>query len=411
MNELELLSQLEQKQAEYTKKYDAYPVKTMANGESARDIPASDVEGLRLLMKDVNDIGAQYEEARKAREMREGITDFEERKNTPVNRIGVKAQDPERKDLVSMLMDSPEFKAHAGGKFSPVELDIDPLALLGRKNLFMTTDGYAPEVIRDSGVVPAIVRPPQFIDFLRVEPTTQNAFKFMKQTVAAAQAAPKGEGQAAAEATIEYAEVDGVIRRISVYLPVTDEQLDDVSEMRSLLDNDLRRDVMTQMDYQLTVGSGTGNNLTGAYNASSALTQARSTDAEFDQIMKAVVQLRKDGRVNPNLVLMHISNAAYLTLTRTTDGVYILGNPSDAPLQRVWGLPIAYSEALTLNTGMVLDTNYLSVKLRKGLTVESSNSHADYFAQFTTAIRAEMRAGFKIQRDQAICKLTALRSV
>lgn len=412
MNELELQQQLDAKRAEYKAKYDAYPTKTLADGKSAKDIPATDIEGLRLLMKDISDIGAQYEEAKQAREIRESIDQAEEAKNTPVNRIGgsIGGGKAEVKTLSDALLDSEAFKQKQSGKFLETDFNIDIKSLfdLEAKATMVTTSGFAPFVTRDGNVVPAISRPPQLIDFLRIEPTSENAVKFMKQTTRTNAAAAKAENVAVAEATIVYTEATVDIRKIGVWLPVTEEQLEDEDGVRTLIDNDLRLMVRQEFDRLVTVGDGIAPNILGAYNATNVQSQALGSDPRFDAVMKAMTKVRVTGRSRPNLIVLHSNDYQEIVLQRTSDGVYLLGNPADAPMQRLWGINIALSEALTEGTGMVLDTDYLRVKLRRDVTLASTDSHGELFLQNVLAIRAHMRAGLQILRDEAICRLTGI---
>lgn len=410
MNELELQQQLEQKQAEYKSKWDSYPEKVLPDGQKSKDIPANDVEGLRKLMADINEIGEKHDEARKARTIREDIDAYEEQKRKPANRLGVILPGNERKSITDLLCETAEYQGRVAGKFNDVTIEGKAFDIFERKALMMTTDGYAPEVLRDGNVVPAISRPPQLLDYLRIEATAQNAIKFMKQSTRTNAVAPKAEGQALAESTIKYTEATADIKRIGTYIPATEEQIEDVNELRGLIDSDLRLMARQVLDEQVTVGDGTGNNLLGLYNQVGVQTQARGSDAEFDQVMKALVKARITGRVRPNLIVLHTSNHARMVMERTTDGIYILGNPADTPLQRLWGIPIAVSEALTLGTGMVLDTDYSKVKMRKDFTIGVSDQHAEYYIQNTFAIRVHGRAGLQVLRDESIVTLTSLRS-
>lgn len=410
MNELDLKIALEAKQAEYKAKYDSYPDKVMADGQKAKDIPGSDIEGLRKLMDDVNEAGKAYQEAKSAREMREGINSYDEEKNRPVNRIGAVTNFAESKSLSDALLGSDQFMGRQSGKMLETDFNIDVKSLfdLEQKATMVTTSGYTPFVTRDGNVVPAISRPPQLIDFLRIEPTNQNAVKFMKQTTRTNAAAAKAENVALAEATIVYQEATVDIRKIGVYIPVTEEQLEDEDGVRSLIDNDLRLMVRQKFDELATVGDGISPNLLGVYNATNAQSQALGSDPRFDAIMKAMTKVRVSGRAFPNLVVMHSNDYQELVLSRTSDGLYILGNPADAPMSRVWGVNIALSEALTEGNGMVLDTDFVRIKMRKDVTLATSDSHGELFIQNVLAIRAHMRAGLQILRDEAICRVTGI---
>jgi HK97 family phage major capsid protein len=273
-----------------------------------------------------------------------------------------------------------------------------------------TTAGFAPAAFRDGQVVPSISRPPQLLDLLRIDRTEQNAVKFMKQTLRANNAAAKPEGLDFDEASLAYAEATVAIRKIGVFLPVTEEQLEDELDVRALIDEDLKLMVRQKLDEQITIGDGTGVNILGLYNQPGALTQAAGTDNAFDQIMKATTKVRLTGRAKPNLVVLHSDNFQALTLLKSADGHYIFGHPGEAPLSRIWGVQVVASEALAAGTGMVLDSQFSRIKMRGDIMISTSDSHSEFFAMNKIAIKARVRAGLQVLRDQSICKLTGLSS-
>jgi len=409
MNELELLNELTRLRTEYKSKYDSYPEVTQ-EGKAVKNIPANDLEGLQKLMDDVNDAGKKYDAAVKARTLREDITDSETKTYVPANRAGIGGV--EAKSLADALLESKQYAERDKGKgfFRDAQFDLDLKSLLDleSKATMTTSAGFAPFILRDGKVVPAISRPPQMIDFLRIEPTDKNAVKFMKQTTRTNAAAAKGENVALSESTIVYTEATVDIRKIGTYLPVTEEQLEDELEVRNLVETDLRLMVRQELDRLVTIGDGIAPNILGAYNAVGVLSQARGVDPIFDAIMKAMTKVKISGRAVPNLVLLHGNDYQDLALTRTADGMYIYGNPADAPLSRVWGVNLATSEALTEGTGMVMDSNYLRLKMRKDVTIAATDSHGELFLQNVTVLRAHLRAGLQILRDEAICRITGL---
>ena len=196
----------------------------------------------------------------------------------------------------------------------------------------------------------------------------------------------------------------------------TREQLEDEAGVRALIETDLLLGARQILDEQITVGAGTGANLTGCYSASGALSQARGTDPYFDCLMKGMTLVRtanvaggRGGRwANPNLVLLHPSDYQDVVLERTADGIYILGNPGETPMSRVWGVSVGQSLALTVSTGMVIDTSFMRVRMREDARVFASDSHGEYFTAGIETLRCDIRAGFEIHSDEAICKLTGL---
>lgn len=406
-NHIELGRELESKRMAYKKRWDGYATKSLVDGQAVKDIPANDLEGLRKMMDEINDLSKKFEVARGAFDAAQEIEVRARDMSRPVNRVLGAAPGGLASD---MLFKSAAWQGRVGGRFGDVELERAALEYLGVKATMTTGAGFAPLQFRDGSVVPAISRPPQLIDLLRIDVTDQNAVKFMKQTTRTNAAAAKGENDAFDEAGIAYSEATVNIRKLGVYLPVTEEQLEDEPGVRALIDEDLKLMVRQKLDEQVTVGDGTGVNILGLYGQTGALAQAAGSDNAFDQIMKAMTKVRTQGRAKPNLVVLHSDNYQALALTKTADGLYIFGHPGDAPLSRIWGVQIVASEALTGGTGMVVDTDYARIKMRGDLTVSSTNAHEDFFTSNKVAIRASVRAGLQVLRDQAICKLTGLGS-
>ncbi len=407
MNHVELGEQLEQKRGAYQAKWDAFPDKKLANGKVVKDIPAGELAGLRSLMDEINDISVKQDTAQSAYEQSVAIAKGLESGRVPVNRVAVGGGE---RGLADSFLDSMQWKSRAGSRFGDVELGDKALDFLSVKATMTTSAGFAPQVVRDGIVVPAISRPPQLIDALRKELTEQNSVKFMKQSTRTNAAAPKGEGVSFDEATLVYTEANVDIRKIGVYLPVTEEQLGDEPGVRALVEQDLALMVRQKLDEQVTIGDGLGQNLTGFTSLAGSLTQARGTDEEFDQIMKAMGQVRTTGGARPNLIVLHTNNFQRLALTKTADGIYVFGNPAETPLQRVWGVQVVLSDALPVGTGLVIDSDFSRLKLRSDVTIGSTDTHADYFTKNMVTFRAHVRAGLQVLRDESFCVLSWMRS-
>lgn len=406
MNELELKASLAKLQAEYKSTYESFPTKKLADGQEARDIPADKLEGLRRMHDDLNDLGKRYDEAVRLRT----VIDDTETRLSAGERVRIpSAPAPEAKSFVSQLMET----RGQWGSGKPV------VATLPETRAFMTTTaGFAPEVVREGVVIDAISRPLGLLDMIPVVPTTQNATKFMRATTRTTgnAASAKLQTQAADEGALVYTEELSPIQTITVCIPVSKEQLDDEPDVRALIERDLPLAIRQELDWQITVGDGTAPNLRGVLNAVGRLTQAKGADPVFDALMKGMTQVRtansaggRGGRyANPNAILMHPNDLQDLVLTRTAEGLYILGNPADTPVTRIWGAQVMESLVLTENTALVMDTSFMRLRLRQDVEVVASDSHADYFVKRVAAFRCDVRAGLEIHSPQAICAVTGI---
>ena len=276
------------------------------------------------------------------------------------------------------------------------------------KTLFATSAGWAADVVRGPRIVLDEQRPIQVVDFIPTRTTNQTAIAYMEETTFTNAAAEVAEGGSKPEAALALTERTSNVRKIAVWIPVTDEQLEDVEGIREYLNNRLPFMVRQRLDQQIISGDGVAPNLRGILNVSGIQTQAKGTDPVPDAIYKAMTKVEVTGQAIPNLAIFHPNDWQDVRLLRTADGVYIWGNPSEAGPERIWGLRVAKVQAATENTAIVLDTQFTELAVKKGMTVETSNSHSTYFVENKQAVRAEMRAAFTLYRPTAACTVTGI---
>lgn len=276
------------------------------------------------------------------------------------------------------------------------------------KTLMQTTAGWAPETTRTGRVIDFATRPLQVAQLIPQTTTGQNAVTYMEETGFTNNAAETAEAGTYPEAALVLTEQSSLVRKIPIFIPVTDEQLEDEQQVRGYIENRLGFMVRQRLDSQILVGNGTAPNLRGMLNIVGIQTQAKGADPTPDAVYKAMTKLRVTGQAEPNLVVMHPNDWMDIRLLRTADGLYIWGNPSDAGPERIWGLQVSQAQALTEGTGVVADTQFMELATRRGLDVQVSNSHGTYFVEGKQAIRADIRVAFVVYRPAAICTVTGL---
>ena len=288
-----------------------------------------------------------------------------------------------------------------------IHLDIDIKAM--RKTLFETGAGWDPEVVRSGRVVDYATRPIQLTDLIPTTGTNQSAVKYMEETTFTNNAAEVAEGGTYGEAVLALTERTSIVEKIGVWLPVTDEQLEDVGEADSYVNRRLPFMVRQRLDGQILVGDGTSPNLSGFLDVSGTQTQAKGADPSPDAVYKAMDKVLVTGRAQPGAAVFHPNDWQPIRLLRTADGVYIWGSPSDAGPARIWGIPVVLSDAITENTALVGDfANFSELAIRRGITMKVTDSHSDYFIKGKQAIRADMRCAFTVYRPAAFCTVTGL---
>lgn len=280
------------------------------------------------------------------------------------------------------------------------------------KTTMTTSAGFAPENLRSGRIQLSAQRPLMVADIL---PTitvgvNNNAYVYMEETTFTNNAAEASEnaGSAWGEAALAFTERSESIRKIATFLPVTDEQLADVNGMQDYVNGRLSYMVQLRLDSQLLNGDANAPNINGFYNRVTQA-QAKSTDPVFDAIFKGMIKVMHTGYANPTAVVLHPNDWQDIRLTRTVDGIYIMGNPQDPGAERLFGLPVVVTNAATDGTGLVGDfTGHSALIVRQGLEFKVSDSHSDYFVKGLQAVRCTMRGALVCFRISAFCEITGI---
>ena len=170
----------------------------------------------------------------------------------------------------------------------------------------------------------------------------------------------------------------------------------------------LAKRLQKHVNLRLLMGDGSTPDIWGVFLRTGVQTQAKGVDPTFDAIHKAITKVNVTGDANANLAVFHPNDWQDIRLTRTTDGVYILGNPADSGPMRLWGLPVVVSSGMTENTGGVVDTSYTTIFENGGLNVEVSTEHSTYFTERKIAVSLSRRLAAFHYRPNAACTITGI---
>jgi HK97 family phage major capsid protein len=381
-------------------------------------------QSVKALNDELTALGKEVEELQAIEDARENTKKIGDALNTPAGKLlhpngggGDGGGQKPVKSIGDLFVESQAYKDwHRGMGVGPVaELDIGAEeASIGLKTVMSTGAGFAPETIRIGRIIEEALRPIQVLDLIPPGTTTQAAVVYMEETTATSGAAEtpesaEGSLQSYGESALAFTERSSTVRKIATFLPVTDEQLEDVAQIRDFINMRLSFFLRQRLDGQVLVGNGVAPNLAGILNTSGIQTQAKGTDPVPDAIYKAMTKIRVTGRALPSGVVLHPNDWQDIRLLRTADGVYIWGSPSEAGPERIWGLPVAQSDVITENTGLAGDFRaFCQLFVRRGIEVQISNSHASYFIQGVQAVRADMRAAFPVYRPAAFCSVTGI---
>lgn len=373
---------------------------------------AENVEKFRSLNTELEDIAQEIKGLEAAEKARNNLYDIAQERGRPAS--GQTHPSPNGngrrpssvvKSIGQRIVDSAEYEEYREDHTKGFAVHLDDVEI---KTLMSTTAGLAPESDRTGRMVEAATRPIQVLDLIPVAETDSNSVTYWEETLRTHSAAEKLEGATYAESAFEWTERTSQVRKVTDSIPVTDEQLEDRAQVRSLLEQRLGFGVRQRLDNQVLNGNGTPPNLEGILNVGGIQTQAKGSDPRFDAIHKAMTKVRVTGRAMAAAIVLHPNDWQEIRLTRTADGIYILGNPAVAGPMTLFGVPVALGDVISEGTGLVGDfPNFCRIYDRRGLSIQVGYSGTQ-FVEGKQTIRADVRAAFTVERPAAFCKVTGL---
>ena len=277
--------------------------------------------------------------------------------------------------------------------------------------LFKTTAGWPPQVVRSGRVVMDEFRPPQFVQVLPRYPASSGGYAYMREAAITNAAVEKSEGAALGEQALSLTEKKTTLERLGVWIPVTDEQLQDEAATRAYLTNRLPTIVMQRLDAQALNGDGTSPNMEGLRGISGINTQAKSSAISLLNVyLQAATRIREDCYYWPDCFVIPVAEHTRLCEYRDSEGRYLWGEPTMGPGQKaLWGISPVISDAMPANTGFMCATMDKGMLTGQGLTVEVGLQN-DQFVKNIQTIRCWLRAQFLDFRPLSSCAITALNT-
>lgn len=261
------------------------------------------------------------------------------------------------------------------------------------------------------GIVDIRFRELTIADLFPAGTTNSPLIRYLVETAVTNAAAAVLEGGLKPESAIAFSKVDEVLHKLATFLPVSDEMLEDWAQAQSYIDARLILFVKIAEEAQLLTGDGAGANMVGVLNRPGLATpivrgtaSSPGSDNDMDAIYRQITAIRVSSFLEPDSIVADPTAWQTIILSKATgSGTYYAGGPfvGTAPAT-LWGKRVVVTPGMTAGSALVGAFAQGGQIFRKGgLTVEASNSHADFFQRNLTAIRAEERIGLAIYRPGA----------
>ncbi|APR51996.1 phage major capsid protein [Sphingomonas koreensis] len=310
-------------------------------------------------------------------------------------------EEQERKSLGQLVGEHSDLKEYVEkGAIGSVSMQIKAITSAGNSGGALITTDRRPEIIG----IPR--QQPRVRSLLTPGRTTSNMIEYARQTARVNNAAPVAEAAQKPESNYAWEEATAPVRTIAHWVPASRQAMDDIPQLESLIDGELRYGLDDVEDAQLLMGDNTGQNLAGLYPAATAYAAPIEIAGltRIDQLRLAILQVELADYA-PDGQILHPTDWASIELTKTVDGAYIFANPTGIAGPVLWGRPVVSTKRIGVSNFMV-GAFKMAAQIfdRMETEVRISDQDRDNFIKNMLTVRAEKRLALAIRRAAAMVK-------
>ena len=259
--------------------------------------------------------------------------------------------------------------------------------------------GQIPQAMRLSGVNDTVSRQIRLLDVVSTGAISSNLVEWVYKSGEEGTAGQTAEKALKNQIDFDLLVGSQKVEKTSAFITVTDEMLDDVEQMNTMIRTELTTELLKAVESQVYSGSGTTPQMNGILTTASAFapsTFALSIDNanSVDVLTVAANQiaLAQEGSANPNYIFMHPSDVTALKMVKvsSTDKRYVERLAMVAGQLSLDGIPIIPTTLVTVDKYLIGDFTKAFVLTKQGITIEIGYN-ADNFVKNFKTIRAEWR--------------------
>jgi HK97 family phage major capsid protein len=259
--------------------------------------------------------------------------------------------------------------------------------------------------------LPGIVTPPEqkltIRDLLAPGQTGQGFVEYVQETGFTNNAAVVTEGATKPTSDLTFDLKTAPVRTIATLFKASRQILDDAPALQSYIDARARYGLKLTEEDELLNGDGSGAHIKGLIPSATAFNAAFVVTAKqrIDTLRLAILQVFKASFPASGIVLNPTDWAA-IQLIKDSQQRYIIGNPQDGNVPRLWNLPVVESLSMPATESLVGAFD-IAAQIFDRLEVEillSTENSTDFEKNMVT-IRCEERLALAIYRPEAFVHL------
>jgi HK97 family phage major capsid protein len=346
------------------------------------------------LEKQINDMKANEAELQKA--LNELATKMEKQSKVPSEQSKSFAAELKEKLQADI--------ANLRSKGAKVSMEIK--AFLETANASITTGDKIPLPFRESGIGKTADRAPFLYELIGIRPVSSNVVEWVERKTRTDNSEFTAEGTAtASESVLGYKIVSQTIKKLSAYIKVSKESMNDIDFIMSEIREELVTLLLLKLDNTILEGNDAvdTNSFDGIELYSQAFApgwtlEAGITPTDWDVILAAGNQVQQNNYM-PNVALVSVSKFGQMLSLRDGQGqftrpVYVSG---DGRSMTINGMRILPNTGVDADDFFVFDSSRAALFVRQGLEIEVyDQNESDALADLRT-VRATMRAAMRVK--------------
>ena len=266
----------------------------------------------------------------------------------------------------------------------------------------IVANAQIPQAEREAGITRVVRRMPYILNLVSVGTINSNLWEWVQQVNPDGDAAMTAEGVKKAQIDFDLALAEASVKKITAFIKVSKEMLDDVDLIEAEINEELREVINLKIDTQLLTGDGTGQNLTGI-NANATPFAAGSFATAVDQpnnadVLRVAINQINIAQFTPTDIILHPSDITAMELEKASDGHYILPPFRSIDGTIIKGVPVTQNTGVTEGEYLVGDFSKSGVRFKEGLTFDVGYEDDDFTKNFVT-ILAEARLVHRVKSN------------
>lgn len=317
----------------------------------------------------------------------------------------------EGKSFIDMIKSDDSYKSLSSNSANRAEIEVTKSDLAAMKEVKVTSAGVVAPVY-DTIIQPGIRQELRIRDLLTAIPVTGQSYTYFREKLHTRGAAPVAEGGTKPTSDVTFEPETDRVKKIAVWMPVTEEALADVPQMQGYIQELLRYDLKLEEENQILKGDGTGENLNGLMTQATIYdaTLTKGGDTSIDIVRRGIYQVRKQSKLSADGVVMSELDWMNIELQKDGENRYLFANLQGLVTPILWGRPVITSDSMDEGDadagGEFLIANFAraAILFDRMTYLFKMGLINDMFIKNMIALLAEERLGLGVRRKEALVK-------